>query len=215
MGLGMVVGLLADMEAQGDVEYADTVRAEFALIGELLVEAGAGSWDEPRLTAQDVQAYGMGYSGLHTVRRLAVHLARRGRLPEPLEDFSRAAKDRLLKKAYARMPDGGPFDHLVHHSDCEGYYVPVPFDALIVDERLTGGWLGSSVRLLDEVRRIAAALELPEDLDPDSEEVDEVLRGERRSAERWRRYGVESFTCLQLIGAAKHSLATGAAIAFT
>ncbi|MGI5156389.1 hypothetical protein [Microbispora sp. CA-102843] len=38
-----------------------------------------------------------------------------------------------------------------------------------------------------------------------------ALRG---GAEGWRRYGVESFTCLQLTAAARHSIATGAAIVF-
>jgi hypothetical protein len=34
------------------------------------------------------------------------------------------------------------------------------------------------------------------------------------AAEGWQRYAVESYGCLRLITAAKHSIATGAAIAF-
>lgn len=49
--------------------------------------------------------------------------------------------------------------------------MPVDFGQVIVDERLAGGYLGSSVRLLAEIRRVASAVGLPEDLDPDSEEV--------------------------------------------
>jgi hypothetical protein len=213
MGLNMVVGILADAED----EYADMVRADFGVIRELLTRAGAGQWTEPELNEPDVLEGEMwGYSGLHTLRRLAVHLAETATLPEPLEESHRATDDPLLTKAYAALPGdpAGPFDHLIHHSDCEGYYVPVDFERVIVDESLAGGYLGSSVRLLAETRRIATTLGLPEDLDPDSEEVFDAYDAETPATEGWRRYGIESYVCLRLIHAAKHSIATGAAIAF-
>ncbi|HEY2308559.1 MAG TPA: hypothetical protein VGI05_22025 [Streptosporangiaceae bacterium] len=74
-----------------------------------------------------------------------------------------AADDPLLKKAYAGWPGEpvGPFDHLIHHSDCEGYYVPVDFGQVIVDERLAGGYLGSSVRLLAETAGLPLPLTYP------------------------------------------------------
>jgi hypothetical protein len=213
MGLNIVVGILAEAEA----EYADYVRAHFAVIRELLDRAGAGHWAEPELNERDVLEGGMwGYSGLHTVRRIAVHLAETGALPDSLQEAHRAADDPLLRKAYAGFPGepAGPFDHLIYHSDCEGYYVPVDFGQVIVDERLDGGHLGSSVRLLAETRRIVSALGLPEDLDPDSEEVFGAWDAKTPAAEGWQRYGIESYGCLRLIQAAKHSIATGAAIAF-
>jgi hypothetical protein len=70
------------------------------------------------------------------------------------------------------------------------------------------------VRLLAETRRIVSALGLPEDLDPDSEEVFGAWDAKTPAAEGWQRYGIESYGCLRLIQAAKHSIATGAAIAF-
>jgi len=83
--------------------------------------------------------------------------------PDPLEKAHGAVDDPLLKKAYTTFPGepAGPFDHLIYHSDCEGYYVPADFLQVIIDERLAGGQLGSSVRLLAETRYIAAALGLP------------------------------------------------------
>jgi hypothetical protein len=213
MGLNVVVGILAATEDE-DSGY---VRAHFAVIRELLGRAGAGQWAEPELNERDVLEGDMwGYSGLHALRRVAVHLAETGTLPGPLEVASRAAKDPLLGKAYAEWPGepAGLFDHLIHHSDCEGYYVPVDFGRVIVDERLAGGYLGSSVRLLAETRRVASALGLPEDLDPDSGEVFGACDAVTPAAEGWQRYGIESYGCLRLIGAAKHSIATGAAIAF-
>ena len=124
--------------------------------------------------------------------------------------------DPLLKKVYAAPPGdpAGPFDHLIYHSDCEGYYVPADFLRVIVDEKAVGGYLGSSVRLLTETRRIAAALGLPEDLDPDSAEVLDACEAEIRASSGWQRYGLESHGCLRLIHAARHSIETGAAIAF-
>jgi hypothetical protein len=193
------------------------VRANFAVIRELLDRAGAGRWAEPELNERDVLEGDMwGYSGLHTVRRVAVHLADTGTLPDPLEEAHKAADDPLLTKAYTEFPgrSAGPFDHLICHSDCEGYYVPVDFGQVIFDESLAGGYLGSSVRLLAETRRIASALGLPEDLDPDSEEVLGACDANTSAAEGWRRYGIESYGCLRLIHAAQHSIATGAAIAF-
>lgn len=209
----MVVGILAGAEE----DHADYVRAGFAVIQELLDRAGARPWAEPELNERDILEGDMwGYSGLHTLRRLAVHLAETGTLPGPLREARMAAGDPLLKKAYATWTGEppGPFDHLIHHSDCEGYYVPVDFGQVIADERLTGGYLGSSVRLLAETRRIATALGLPEDLDPDSGEVFDACDTAARATKGWQRYGIESYVCLRLIHAAKHSIATGAAIAF-
>ncbi|MEL5954343.1 hypothetical protein AADR41_06105 [Streptomyces sp. CLV115] len=212
MGLNIVVGVLVDTED----DYAEKVRADFAVVGELLERAGARRWTEPDLDRRQSED-SWGYSGLHTLRRLAVHLAASGRLPEPLDGSHRAADDSLLSKVYEGLPTDppGPFDHLVHHSDCEGYYVPVDFAHVIVDKRTPGGHLGSSVRLLEETRRLAEALGLPEDLDPDSEEIVDAADAADPATEGWQRYGVESYVCLQLLHAAKLSISTGAAIAFT
>lgn len=217
MSLNIVVGILAEVVASDEDESADPFREDFAVIGELLDRAGAGQWTEPELNEGDVLEGPMfGYSGLHTVRRIAVHLAETGTLPGPVEGTQKEIDDPLLRKVYAESPRelGGPFDHLIWHSDCEGYYVPVDFEQVIVDESLVGGYLGSSIRLLAETRRIASALGLPEDLDPDSEEVFEACEAKTPAAEGWQRYGIESYGCLRLIQAAKHSIATGAAIVF-
>ncbi|MER6345043.1 hypothetical protein ACWC10_06300 [Streptomyces sp. NPDC001595] len=214
MGLNMVVGVLSG----ADSDYTETLRAEFVGIAELLERAGARQWAEPDPVEAEAAEFEMwGYSGLHAVRRLAVHLEADGRLPEPLHEGRRATDDPLLSKVYQTLPGDPPglFDHLIHHSDAEGYYVPVDFTHVIADSKAPGGYLGSSVRLLTEVRRLAEALGLPEDLDPHSEEVFEATDAEQPASDGWQRYGVESYVCLQLLQAAKLSIATGAAIAFT
>ncbi|WP_073815842.1 hypothetical protein [Kitasatospora sp. CB01950] len=211
MGLDVMVGALIDAEQ----DTADWFREECATIRAVLEREGLPGWREPETGEQFCDRV-WGYSGLHTLRRVAVHLATKGQLPEPLEDGRRATDDELLREAYFDVPDDppGPFDHLVHHSDCEGYYVPVDFGPVLVDEELSGGSLGSSVRLLAELKALAEALGLPEDLDPDSEEVSDACDGPAPDAEGWRRYGTESFICLQLMRAARHSVATGAVMAF-
>ena len=50
MGLYVVVGILAGAED----EYADYVRAQFAVIRELLDRVGAGHCAEPELNERDV-----------------------------------------------------------------------------------------------------------------------------------------------------------------
>lgn len=215
MGLSIVVGVLADA---GDDEYAERVRADFAAIGELLERAGTGRWTEPGPGGEGGAEFdAWGYSGLHALRRLAVHLAADGRLPEPLDGDRRASEDPLLRTVYETEPGDppGPFDHLVHHSDCEGYYVPVDFARVVVDATAPGGYLGSSVRLLEETRRLAGALGLPEDLDPYSEELFDAADDGEPAAEGWQRYGVESYACLHLLHAARLSVSTGAALALT
>ncbi|KDN86498.1 hypothetical protein [Kitasatospora cheerisanensis] len=211
MGLDVVVGALIGAEE----DTADWFRGECATIRAVLEREGLPAWQEP-LEGQQFGDRVWGYSGLHTLRRLAAHLAADGRLPEPLAEGERASQDPVLQRMYEDIPDdpAGPFDHLIHHSDCEGYYVPVEFGPVLVDEELSGGALGSSVRLLAELRALAEALGLPEGLDPDGPEVEGALEGEDTGPEPWRRYGTESFICLQLMRAARHSVETGAVMAF-
>ncbi|OSP23983.1 hypothetical protein B7767_43410, partial [Streptomyces sp. 13-12-16] len=100
MGLDVVAGVLVDAED----DYAETVRADFAAIGGLLERAGLRRWTEPDPAgAKSAEFEVWGYSGLHTVRRLAVHLAAGGRLPEPLGEGSRGRRP-----APARGPGGPP-----------------------------------------------------------------------------------------------------------
>src|SRR5439155_11358418 len=65
---------------------------------------------------------------------------------------------------------GPGFEHLMWHSDCTGYYLPIPFHPVIVlpsNPRWDrwGPWLGSSQTLLDECERLAEALQYPRDQD--------------------------------------------------
>jgi hypothetical protein len=127
------------------------------------------------------------------------------------------------------------FDHLILHSAASGYYVPVPMDHPIVleadegedyevapdtegfgagEELLPGGNLiGSSVGLRDELRRLRDALGVPPDVGPDDDRLREAADAQGQG-EGWARYGVEAFTCVQLLAACEASVAAGAALVF-
>ncbi|WP_282205202.1 hypothetical protein [Kitasatospora fiedleri] len=211
MGLDVRVGALIGAEE----DTAEWFRAECAAIAAVLAADGLPGWREPESGPRFGERI-WGYSGLHALRRLAAHLAAHGRLPEPSADGERATDDPVLRAAYEHVPDErpGPFDHLIHHSDCEGYYAPVDFASVLADPELTGGLLGSSVRLLAELDALARALGLPDDLDPEAEEVTAAHEDPDPAAEGWRRYGTEAFVCLQLRLAARHSVENGAVLVF-
>ena len=154
-----------------------------------------------------------GYSGLHYLRRFAAYLDLKGTIPDPGDQES--SKDPVLAKYYQR---GGTFDHLIQHSDAEGYYLPSEFPQVFftdADSKIAGLAVGSSTSLLAECERLAVALKLPAHLDPENEEVWEACEHQGKGNLRWKSYGIESFTCLCLLRAARHSMETGAAIVFT
>jgi hypothetical protein len=74
--------------------------------------------------------------------------------------------------------------------------------------------IGSAPRLLVECEYLAKALGIPSTVEAESEEVIEAAESQGKG-EGWRRYGIESFSCLQLIEACRHSVASGAAVTFS
>ncbi|MFJ5235111.1 hypothetical protein ACIQBJ_35115 [Kitasatospora sp. NPDC088391] len=211
MGLDVVVGL----PEAGDPETAEWVADECAMINAVLARAGAPAWSEPPgLTRTPVPMWG--YRGLHALRRAAAHVAASGRLPGPPADPYAASRDPVLAVLYRRGSGdpAGPFDHLIHHSDCEGYYVPVDFGPVPYDEDLLGGFLGSSVRLLAELLVLAEALGLPADLDPEGPEVRAAVRLPEAERRGWQRHLSAAGTCLGLLRAARLSTESGAVVGF-
>lgn len=70
--------------------------------------------------------------------------------------------------------------------------------------------------LIADVRQtIDQDLELPLDLDPEDDRVFMAAESQGAGATLWERYGRELYSCLRLYHAARHSIATGAAIVFT
>jgi hypothetical protein len=233
MGLGITVGVLKAFEGQEQV-IAD-MRRTFAWANGGLRSAGLPEHVEPEdLAHDDCLSFGMvGYRGLHHLRRFAAFLWD-GKKPTPLRGRGTAAEDDpvlrtyratcdwqvgLKEPAFFRSPPGhGPgSDHLVFHGEARGLYLPVRFDQVLLMPTL-GGTLtdsvGSSFALKRECRLLAMALDLPDHLDPEHEELHKVAEEPEDSGPMWRRFGLEALTCVQLLAAARRSIETRAAVVF-
>ncbi|MGB0133790.1 hypothetical protein [Dokdonella sp.] len=229
MGLDVSIGFVADLRAN-DPEGAEEFDEYFSFLGLLLKEAGLPQHEEPI----DCEVWGaqmFGYSGLHYLRRIAAHLDARLPLPQPGDDNSSddpllaayfdhvlGKKSGLVQRLLKRHPRfARSFDHLIVHSDAEGFYLPQDFPHVLFadDKKLPGGMLGSAPRLLAELERLASMLGVPESLHSQSDELWEAADSQGEGDARWERYGIESYTCVVLREACRKSMATGSAIVFS
>ena len=178
-----------------------------------------------------------GYGGLHALRRVAAYLALKGELPPPVE-YPEYTEDpvylefnemhyRFVRKPLSAgflglfrnpMP-APPFQHLMMHSDAEGFYIPQAFDLVVADwtqpERPgLGMMIGSSPKLLEECEALAKSLRLPSDFDPESDEFLEMIETPCPTGEPWQILAVEAHTVANLANAARASIKLGAAIQF-
>jgi hypothetical protein len=228
MGLALEVGYLADLLAN-DQEGAALFREDMARLKYYLAAIGLQLHHEPeRCEVFSCDLYG--YSGLHYLRRIAAHLDLRGILPRPggkqapedeiMEEYYQIAGQQnpgLLGRLFRRAPRPHTFDHLLLHSDAEGSYLPQDFPLPLCPPRsfqIPGGTIGSSARLQEECKRLAAALHLPLHLDPDSEEVWQATESHGQADVQWQRYGIASFVCLRLYHGCERSIKHQAAIVF-
>jgi len=228
MGLAVEVGYLADLLAN-DEEGAESFRQDLGRLNDYLASIGLPPHNEPENC--EVCSYDIyGYSGIHYLRRVAAYLDLRGILPPPggqdasedkvMEEYYQLAgqqKTGLLGRFFRRAPRPRTFDHLLLHSDAEGYYLPQEFPSVLFPSEsfeIPGGMIGSSWRLRDECERLAAALQLPLGLDPEAEEVWQASASQGQGDLQWQRYGIESFVCLRMYHACERSLERQAAIVF-
>jgi hypothetical protein len=241
MGLGLKVGLLADLD-QNDPDSAEAKRHLFAAMAKAMADVGLVPHAEPKdCVIWDADGYR--YTGLHALREVA-GLVWRG-LPIPTDHpltgtdtpnadalFTTAAAacaperrqglfERLLGEKRTARPPLPPFAHLVLHSDADGFYVPVDFVQPLIPLPAPAGtellWpLGSVQRLAAELEVLARALGLPDTLpDPDT-----LLETWLESPSPgpitalWQAQPIATHSLIILRKACDHSLRTGAAIAF-
>lgn len=234
MGLCPVVGILADLKDR-DEEGCAHYRQMFRALNDLLAGQGLPPHCELEdLPEEDCVSWDMGgYRPLHTLRRVAAYCWARRELA--VSDGDNPADDPVVVDYYQRgglrrptfwqevfcVQDRRPprFGHLMLHGDSEGLYVPISFDRVLFSREsseILGGAVGSSLRLRAECEELADVLHLPLDLDPDADEVIDALEQAGGEGEPlWRRYALESFTCLRLHYACVASINTGAAMVFT
>ena len=214
-----------------------------AKLNGVLATAGLAPHDEPIEVA--VHSTGMyGYSGLHYLRRCAAHLHYSGELPSPLKEGQQPTDDELLIRYGEKFvsenaesqpgtlaaPSSRNFDHLIMHSDAEGFYIPQPFERVLIANDQAYGWVGSSQKLQSECARLAGALELPPDLlnDPESAALlDAVAKGRKEGVGGWRLFApkpnaipawhthpIAALMCAKLYCFTGYSIQSNAALVF-
>jgi hypothetical protein len=238
VGLNIAVGNYADL-LMHDEEGAQHIAEYFVHLNELLTENGIQQHNEPIKIAPDdyFGADMFSYSGIHALRRLAAYIALKGELPNAVEygaytddpiyiEFNQIHDRYLLNPLsdgfmgfFRKKLNPPPFQHLIMHSDAEGFYIPQVFEEVVIDwsqlQRLgLGAMVGSSRKLLEECELLAQRLNLPEDFDPESEEFLDVLEDTPARGEPWQILAVEAHTAANLISAARASIKLGAAIQF-
>lgn len=241
MGLALEVGMLADLTAN-DEEGAEWFREDLRKLDGVLARAGLFAHVEPVESAvHSTSTYG--YSGLHYLRRCAAHLQYDNRLPPPLGSNEQAMHDPVYMRYSAEFVDENDgaeagtmakpsprlFDHLIMHSDAEGFYVPQDFDRVVIADDQAYGWVGSSYALRRECTRVAAALEMPSDLLADYESERFHVAIERGRTEdkswglfkskpaaraAWEQHPIAAMLCAELYGFSEHSIRTGALLVF-
>lgn len=211
MGLAVEVGALAVLN-QDDAEGAGWLREALAKVNAVLAEHGLPAHEEPeRLPFLRSRASNDGYpySFLHHLRRFAAHASANPRwTPTPFRMSEDPAADPVVDRETTMFSS-----HLLCHSACEGFYVPIDFDEpIFADEnRLPGGMLGSSYGLMRELIAVAPYLGIKllgdELLDAEADRINDIVGAEGR-------FWIELAVWISLFEAARLSIAHHAAICF-
>ncbi len=209
MGLAITVGILADL-AENDLETVEAVGADFDVINEVLRRNGLPDHHEPTSLPEFDDRTGINgfpYSFLHYLRRFhARRIAQPDQVPAPLAEGESPAHDPVLEEV------GSPRHHLLWHSDCEGYYVPIDFPEVLAGDGIAGAGIGSSVRLLDELKLVAAPLGivLHDGKLSDADAASIAEEDEKNGGPFW----IERLVWLALFEAARLSIEQRAAVHF-
>lgn len=230
MGLTVIAGILAELQGCDD-EGLEHYRAQFAAINQALDAEGLPPHREPESLKDPFSEDMFGYSALHHLRRIAACSWRGRGLPAPgLGDPSQdpvvveynetmaGRKQPFLRTILGRgLPKSPRYDHLMFHSDAEGYYLPQDFADVIFpgdDLGIAGAMIGSAVQLQKECNALARLLEIPAGLDPDSDDVLNAAQKPPLDGPPWKVHGIATHACLKLQAACTISLANRCAIVF-
>ena len=158
MGLSISVGRLAE-HLKKDAKDAEWIKKQLQQLNNLLSEDGLPAHVEPENLPQlnnRAKHSGYPYSFLHYLRRFAAHVSANPQWqPVPFPEHEDPAEDAVVADESSNFAS-----HLLCHSDCEGFYVPIDFPEPLFDqsEEVAGGIVGSSQALLRELIDIAAPL---------------------------------------------------------
>jgi hypothetical protein len=211
MGLAVCIGNLAEC-IKDDEEWADDVREELQRVNALLEANGIEPFDEPE-ELPELQSRcpinGYPYSFLHYLRRVAAIRANEPDfVAQPLEKGMEPDSPWIEVEAQKNL------NHLICHSDAEGYYVPRAFKPVLIDEsgEIPGAYVGSSYTLHDELVAVAPALKISlsgkELSDSEAQRISELIESE---SALW----IEHLVWLDLFEASRLSIQHGTAIVFS
>lgn len=157
MGLYVSVGQFAEA-LNNDPEGAAVIEQDLILINKALKENNLSEHSEPltkspKFNEEIIDSFPYDY--WHRLNRLYAHIVADPTKEAFIFPEGRASADPITMDQVLRMNS-----HLLTHSDCEGYYVPVEFiKPIFGDRNITGGGIfGSSQRLMQELLVIAPRL---------------------------------------------------------
>jgi hypothetical protein len=121
---------------------------------------------------------------LHYLRRAVAYARQAPAEFGPLPEGQEASEDHRIDRELSVFMDS----HLICHSDCDGFYVPIDFPEPLHDhsDEMPGGILGSSQRALAEVIHAAPLLGIEfEDGKPTKTAVDTIREEEDDAHPLW------------------------------
>ena len=160
MGLSISVGYLADV-LTNDPDGVAWFEQSLATVNRVLASERLPKHVEPRtvppLSRSSLVSFP--YSMLHHLRRAYAHRVRDPAwIATPFPADADPADDPEVEALTEQFTS-----HLLCHSDSEGFYFPIDFADVVFsneDDDIPGGMLGSSFRLLEELRLVAPALKI-------------------------------------------------------
>lgn len=213
MGLAVSVGNLAWFLKRGYGEDAEHFRHDLREVNRVLAANGLPAHIEPEVLPRlkdRSRLCGLPYSWLHYLRR-AVAFARQA--PDefrPLAAGDDPTTDSRVDREIFVMMDS----HLICHSDCEGYYVPIDFPDPLYDDRggkLPGGILGSSQQAMRELLLTAPLLGIRA---PEGVLADEGAAEIANEPERANPYWIERKVWLELFDRLSYGIEHKSAVSF-
>lgn len=209
MGLSITSGILADF-SENEPEGYEAYKIEFEQLNKLLELNGYKPHIEPsKLGVDSIHVGGFPYSFLHYLRRFfAYYMNDEDWVVKPFDTELDPANDPIVEEESSMF-----YSHLLVHSDCEGYYIPIDFEEVIFDtDEITvpGAMVGSSFGLLADLKSIAEKLgvELNEKLEVQNKE--DLYKTIDDQGDFW----IEKMVWLTLFEAANYSITNKTAIVF-
>jgi hypothetical protein len=213
MGLNISVGMLADL-IENDEAGANWLSATLRGVNEVLAEHDRPTYEEPEQVPPLIsraQSLNYSYSFLHYLRRFYANVIHNPKwIPTVTSDGESATDDPVLAEEMYMMSS-----HLLCHSDSDGFYLPIDFDDIMIDDtgadRIPGGILGSSYKLMRELIEIAPSLGIK--LRGGNLSDDEATRI-NTIADSEQGFWIEHLVWISLFEAARLSIEHGSAIVF-